>query len=182
MCTLRKIDVALQGNEYAKLKWSRTEGDMKIMANGNGGCRPNIFHYATKELSQDAMICWLIAWAGRNEEACDDEEQKALRACGRQFVQALLNHKRNTQIQFSGNIETEIHQQDKSIDILARITDSATGNQHVLLIEDKTGTGDHGDQLERYYEAVVGGETKLGQINRNNVYPVLSQDRQPVSR
>ena len=23
---------------------------------------PSIFDYATKELSQDAMICWLIAW------------------------------------------------------------------------------------------------------------------------
>ena len=27
---------------------------------------PNLFHYATKELSQDAMICWLIDWAGRS--------------------------------------------------------------------------------------------------------------------
>ena len=24
---------------------------------------PNLFNYATKELSQDAMICWIIAWA-----------------------------------------------------------------------------------------------------------------------
>ena len=24
---------------------------------------PNIFDFATKELSQDAMICWLIRWA-----------------------------------------------------------------------------------------------------------------------
>ena len=24
---------------------------------------PNLPHYATKELSQDAMICWLIDWA-----------------------------------------------------------------------------------------------------------------------
>ena len=25
--------------------------------------RPNLFHYATSELSQDAFICWLAAWA-----------------------------------------------------------------------------------------------------------------------
>ena len=25
--------------------------------------KPNIFNYATKELSQDAVICWLIDWA-----------------------------------------------------------------------------------------------------------------------
>ena len=24
---------------------------------------PNLFDFATKELSQDAVICWLIAWA-----------------------------------------------------------------------------------------------------------------------
>ena len=26
---------------------------------------PNLFHFATKELSQDASICWLIEWMGR---------------------------------------------------------------------------------------------------------------------
>jgi hypothetical protein len=25
--------------------------------------KPNIFKYATSELSQDAFICWLLAWA-----------------------------------------------------------------------------------------------------------------------
>ena len=25
--------------------------------------QPNLFDFATKELSQDAMICWLIRWA-----------------------------------------------------------------------------------------------------------------------
>ena len=25
--------------------------------------KPNIFKYATKELSQDAVICWLIEWS-----------------------------------------------------------------------------------------------------------------------
>ena len=24
--------------------------------------RPNLFKYGRKELSQDAMICWLLAW------------------------------------------------------------------------------------------------------------------------
>lgn len=62
------------------------------MANDNKGCQPNIFHYATKELSQDAMSCWLIDWAGQNEDSCVERD---LRACGREFVQALLNHKRD---------------------------------------------------------------------------------------
>ena len=28
--------------------------------------RPNLVDYATKELSQDAVVCWLIAWAHRD--------------------------------------------------------------------------------------------------------------------
>ena len=52
---------------------------------------PNLFHYATKELSQDAMICWLIKWAGQGKGA--GPEQEELRRCGSRFVSALLNHK-----------------------------------------------------------------------------------------
>ena len=39
--------------------------------------KPNIFRYATKELSQDAVICWLIEWAYH-----DDPEYEQLRKCG----------------------------------------------------------------------------------------------------
>ena len=76
----------------------------------------NIFRYATKELSQDAVIGWLIKWAGRKEVRDADE---ALRDCGRRFVEALLDeHGAN----LDGAIkEIEIRQQDHSIDVLARI-------------------------------------------------------------
>ena len=42
---------------------------------------PNLFKYAPKELAQDAMICWLIAWAGQGEDA--GPEQEELRRSGR---------------------------------------------------------------------------------------------------
>ena len=44
---------------------------------------PNIFKYATKELSQDALICWLVACA-------KEETDGRLRECGRKFVRALM--------------------------------------------------------------------------------------------
>ena len=50
-------------------------------------CRPNLFDYATKELSQDAVICWLIAWA---QTEPTDERDRMLRDLGRSFVDALL--------------------------------------------------------------------------------------------
>ena len=128
---------------------------------------PNLFHYATKELSQDAMICWLIKWAGRGKGA--GPEQEELRRCGRRFVSALLNHKRDDKdpIELEDDVETEIHRQERSIDVLARVND-----KHVLLIEDKTGTKDHSKQLQRYYDNVVNGNTQIGAIAKEHLYPV----------
>ena len=72
---------------------------------------PNLFHYATKELSQDAMICWLIKWAGQGKGG--GPEQEELRRCGRRFVSALLNHKSADPIELEDEVKTEIHQQDR---------------------------------------------------------------------
>ena len=128
--------------------------------------KPNIFNYATKELSQDAVVCWLIDWAGRQD--VQDAEDEALRDCGHRFVKALLDEHRAS---LKGDIEkTEIRQQDHSIDVLARIN----GPQgQVLLIEDKTDTGEHGDQLKRYYKAVVEGKTGLGEVHEENLFPIF---------
>ncbi len=124
--------------------------------------RPNLFCYATKELSQDAMICWLIACAGSSED-------KELRRCGRRFVNALLNHKRGEKkaIELESVITTRIRQQERGIDVLARIND-----KHVLLIEDKTDTKDHSGQLERYYGDVVEHRTSFGEVLEADLHPI----------
>ena len=129
----------------------------------------NIFRYATKELSQDAVICWLIKWAGR--QGVQDE---ALRDCGRRFVEALLAEHGAP---LDGAIKKikilkqhKIPKQRNRIDVLARIN----GPQgQVLLIEDKTDTGEHGDQLKIYYDAVVKGKTGLGEVCEENLYPIF---------
>ena len=75
---------------------------------------PNLFTYATKELSQDAMICWLLKWSEVQADKCG----QALRGLGRAFAGALLG-KHNQSL--AGNIKrVEIHQQDHGIDVLAR--------------------------------------------------------------
>ena len=128
---------------------------------------PNLFKYATKELSQDAMICWLIAWAGQWKGA--GSEQEELRRCGLKFVSALLNHKRDGKnpIELEDVFKTDILQQERSIDVLARIND-----RHVLLIEDKTDTKDRGKQLSRYYDEVMEGRTKFGEVLERHFHPV----------
>lgn len=128
--------------------------------------KPNIFEYATKELSQDAMICWLLKWSEAGQS--DDRE---LHDCGVRFVCALLR-KHDPKIQLNEIDEVEIHQQDQKIDVLARVKDKSD-RQYVLLIEDKTGTKNHGEQLKEYYTKVADGKTKLGPVNKDeNLYPI----------
>ena len=128
--------------------------------------KPNIFNYATKESWQDAVVCWLIDWAGRQDQDVRDAEDEALRKCGRRFVKALLAEHGAS---LDGAIKkTEILKQHKRIDVLARIN-----SRQVLLIEDKTNTRDHSGQLERYYEKVVGGKTGLGKVDKENLFPIF---------
>lgn len=130
--------------------------------------RPNLFNYATKELSQDAMICWLIAWAAQNNGGSSEDEK--LRCCGLRFVSALLNHRQDEEdlIELDRVDNVEIYQQEQGIDVLARIN-----GEHVLLVEDKTDSDDHGDQLATYYENVVEGRTILGNVDESDLRPIF---------
>ena len=136
-------------------------------------CTPNLFDYATKELSQDAMICWMIAWA-QTESTDKGTCEQALQHIGRSFVAALIA-KHNVAV--TGEIRcpacpetVEIYQQDKAIDVLARIQDG--GETHVLLIEDKTGTSGDPETLNRYYETVRDGRTRLGDVSHQMIRPI----------
>jgi hypothetical protein len=33
-----------------------------VVAHAANTMRPNLFHHATSELSQDAVLCWLLSW------------------------------------------------------------------------------------------------------------------------
>ena len=118
---------------------------------------PNLFTYASKELSQDAMICWLLEWSAVTAR---NEPDRGLRDLGRMFVEVLLG---KHCVHLQGAIEyAEILQQDSGIDVLARVRDGRSA--HVLLIEDKTNTDAHSNQLHRYRKAVSDGNTALGRV------------------
>ena len=128
---------------------------------------PNLFDYATKELSQDAVICWLIDWAGR--ETSGEPEDEKLRQCGLAFVKALFSKWRDWgySVDLGDSVRTEVRRQEKGIDVLARVD-----GKHVLLIEDKTKTGAHDDQLARYGRLVVEGKTYFEDVDAKDVYPI----------
>ena len=134
--------------------------------------RPNLFTYATKERSQDAVICWLIEWSA-------NDSYPDLNALGRRFVESLLSRDgQEGKEVLGGAIEsTEIEQQYKGIDVLARIN-----GKHVLLIEDKTKSNPHGDQLKKYREAVLSGKTKFGEVSAQDLFPIyLKTGNQPLA-
>jgi PD-(D/E)XK nuclease superfamily len=105
--------------------------------------RPNLFQFATSELSQDAFLCWLLAWADV-KYAVDD---RALHEAGRKLIAALLA-KHNVRIDAPSNVK--ILRQHSRVDLVAIIDDRL-----LLLIEDKVHAGVHGDQLTRYAADLV---------------------------
>lgn len=105
--------------------------------------KPNLFDYATSELSQDAFLCWLLKWGEADLRSVDQE----LHRVATRFIHKVFSlHNRS--------LEETIHQvriirQFKGLDILAIINE-----KYAILIEDKTFTSEHSGQLERYLEEV----------------------------
>lgn len=94
--------------------------------------KPNLFKFATSELSQDAFICWLLSWGNYSIE-------DPLNKTAKFFISKLTNGK------IKDFKEIEVHRQYNKIDIVAIID-----NEWVILIEDKTNTKDHSNQLQTY--------------------------------
>lgn len=100
---------------------------------------PNIFNFATSELSQDAMFAWLIKWAD------DVYKEKDPKICllGKSFVSLM------TGIPVSEIHTIRVGRQWCNIDLWVEINQDS-----FLTIEDKTGTSIHDDQLQKYKQIV----------------------------
>jgi len=102
--------------------------------------KPNIFNLATKELSQDSFIAWLLQWADSDCKTIDEK----LNDCAKGFIKLLIF------TQFADNIEikkVKAGRQWENIDIWAEVND-----EYLIIIEDKTFTQQHSNQLETYKE------------------------------
>ena len=102
----------------------------------------NLFVYATSELSQDAFLCWLLSFA--MSDATDDPE---MRECAESFLRKALGTIKLTQNEKI--IVNEIARQVKHADILVSIN-----GKYKLIIEDKTYSSEHDNQLVRYKEEI----------------------------
>lgn len=100
---------------------------------------PNVFSFATSELSQDAIFAWLLSWANPRCARHDRD----LHTVAVDFAR-LLTGERNLVIK-----SLDVGRQWEHIDVWAEINDDV-----FLAIEDKTGTSVHDDQLLRYKKVV----------------------------
>lgn len=126
----------------------------------------NLFTYATGELSQDAFLCWLFSYLMK-----DADEEPTLKTCATDFIKQFIPEILDEQDIWLSEAPKK---QYKSIDVLLTVND-----KYKIIIEDKTYTSEHDDQLNRYLEIVrkdfkdyipIGIYFKIGfQSNLNNV-------------
>lgn len=98
--------------------------------------KPNIFEFATKELSQDAFLCYLLEFSKEENKNYKDEYT---------FANFFL---RNILKKFSLNMEVkklEMKKQYNNIDILLILND-----EYYIIIEDKTFTSERKKQIISY--------------------------------
>lgn len=95
----------------------------------------NIFKYATSELSQDAVICWLLSFYNNKNSKLYSLAKDLLSS----FV--ALSSEDN---------KIEIQQQFYKTDILVYFPNT----KKVIIIEDKTYTSEHDEQIAKYVEKI----------------------------
>lgn len=116
----------------------------------------NLFTYATKELSQDAFICWLLSFAHKDFKRDD----LSLRNCAVKLIQEFVPDLKETRD--SEIYVTFLKPQFRSIDVFV-----IANEEYGIIIEDKTFSKEHGDQLTRYTKEI---EKEYPKLKLHKVY------------
>lgn len=106
----------------------------------------NLFYYATKELSQDAFICWLSSFALNDADTSDGE----LVQCGKDLIYEFMNRGIGENIDRDRIQLTSVEKQVGNIDVL--LTVNYGGKTYKIIVEDKVHSSEHDNQLNRYKE------------------------------
>lgn len=107
----------------------------------------NLFNFATSELSQDAFICYLVSFALN-----DSNEDPVLNTCARNMLRLFVPEINAEDITLV-NIEQQFTL-DKvgKIDIL--LTAYSNDKKYKIIVEDKTFTSEHDNQLIKYKDGI----------------------------
>lgn len=123
--------------------WLERHGGLKMK-------KPNLFNYATSELSQDALICYLLEFYNYKEN------EKEFRLSENLINEILEKVGLGVKVN-----QIEVIKQYKNIDVLLIIN-----KEYYILIEDKTNTKHHSNQISRYIEKLE----KEDKITENKIY------------
>ncbi|WP_193778001.1 PD-(D/E)XK nuclease family protein [Psychrobacter sp. FDAARGOS_221] len=108
---------------------------------------PNLFKFATSELSQDAFIAWLLSWANPEYKGGSDKHK----ALNKIAIDILTLFFQKSGKKLPNHIENiDVRRQVNHIDVLCVINDT-----YAVLIEDKVGTVQHSNQLARYKQYLM---------------------------
>ncbi|MFT3674864.1 MAG: hypothetical protein QM781_03100 [Chitinophagaceae bacterium] len=149
--------------------------------------KPNLFDIGTRELIQDAFICWLINWANPENRQHDE----ALHNCAIDFVRRLIQTN-NYEVP-SKLLSVSACRQYSHIDVLAKV--STAEKDFLLVIEDKVNAFEGDGQLNAYRQTgeslcaengshlvccyiKTGNESKrtIGNVSKAGFYPFLLED------
>ena len=118
--------------------------------NNNESKTNNLFSFATSELSQDAFFCWSLNWLSVKEDT-EDPYYKY----GKAMLDLFLgNNKKDEYTDVLIKKQFVVKQENNSkgkkgiIDILVLF--KIEGKTHALIIEDKTHSSEHSDQIAMY--------------------------------
>lgn len=142
---------------------------------------PNIFTYATSELSQDAAIAYILSWADPGYQ----KEYPEMNQLGEKLLRKLMSEAAKER----GMTDPLSEQKIKSVEVDTQVDHvdvEAIINETVcLIIEDKTFTGQHSNQIARYVKEKQGGKQqvlavylKTGNESLSNARRVLRQASQ----
>lgn len=114
----------------------------------------NIFSFATKELSQDAVICWILNWINFPDSALYSLAVEMFTMLGVE--------------NFDLNQKVTIKQQVNKADIVVALH----GQKIILVIEDKVYSSEHDDQIRQYvdYFNILDNQR---QLNNNSAAPYV---------
>lgn len=138
-----------------------------------------LFKFATKELSQDAFICWCINWFNYKETIKGDKNKEQLVKMSEKILNKILE---NTDINSFHIKEVKIIRQFENIDITLVIT-TKSSKQYIVIIEDKVGANLSNHQRKDLYVSNLTNALKsnkekqdllsITEFNEKNIVPVF---------
>ena len=142
-----------------------------------------LFKFATKELSQDAFICWCINWFNYKETIKGDKNKEQLVKMSEEILNKILE---NTDINSFHIKEVKIIRQFENIDITLVVT-TKSSKQYIVIIEDKVGANLSNHQRKDLYVSNLTKALKnnkerqellgITEFNEKNIVPVFWKTR-----